>query len=881
MRKIRCFLILSIVLILLASCSSGGGNPVTGSFPGDGSELTSQSGEVNHGNAYPGTWGYWDITIDPETWEAEIVPIRGIQLTLSVLKFLQPPDGNPANLSLHIIDFSGFQSSGRILMDLTLRHPFPGLLQFTGADVKGVFITSGTNSLEYEPGVNFTDFGINDAYMANPDGYTRWMNPNEFDEDGKIFTFVTGTLGKKSGSFATLNPYKYFSSDLGNDDDLYDFFTDPDNLKNRGQFLTGTANTRTYDLYFAFDGGSPKLNFQYAVLASWDQPQDLNPNDLPGSFPPGANTNEAFLLSVADDSTLYYTSTEAGGNIQLDLEVFDWSAYLGAASTVLSDIDRIIVESPNGLMPSPYVEFDSAALNSTMSPGTTAASSVFSIEITGCSPSAVEDQRLLIAVEHSGGANYGNNGFGTNYSTSPLTAYFFHTLKVSPDAPDDSQPVVDSIDPPHGIVDTVIYDVIISGSNFTGVDNVRLDGDFDEVPAAAFEVEDDSTIKCILDLNGLTPGFYDVYVDHPVNGSGFLADGFEVITTNTGIQSTGATYTTTAPFDSLFVAGLFSSGSDYEGNVITQNGHITWVRIDVPDPATDDMFASFFADKPSISTEYNDWTWSMDSDPVNNVFGFTTFDDDDDSGIWPDTQFDFVKIIDENDGSYIGAVDTNCGYAVAQVNFDEYGNLWAVCSNAYYPNFGFTLQRWDYDPGAPAPYYTKSGDWDLSSVIASDAVISDLVVLQRYRRLFISYSAPSWGVNIASFDFSSGEIEYITKVYTTAPSFYGVNSFQEVHQRYVDMDTDRTDSVLAGSRILVMLQGLSNGLRSVELRKYDVDLNMLGTSNIEFPDVCGETERFSNMELDDVNGGRVLCTYMHNVCASEPRMGVIDAPDDW
>ncbi len=979
--KISCVLVL-VFLALAAGCSSGHHNAVApGLTQGGSADLDRGSAAKNHNIV----WGLWDVRIDPLSGAVEIAPLRSAQWTLDMVKFLQPPAGPSGGIQIELIDNSEWLSAGRLQLDVSLTHPFPGLPQFTGADVRGVLVTGGHRTSDSDPAIRFSDSGQLDAVLANADGYTRWMNPVDFPSDGKVWTFTEGALGIGEGFDATINPFMYFADGLAPTDSLYGFFGDSDHLANRGQFTSGMINTRLYDLYFPLtgSGGKPEIEFQYAVLASWKQPVDLDPGDLPGSFPPDANTYEAFLMNAVDVGTLYYTPSQAGGDLILNLEIFDWTPYLTEAGTVVDEIERIIVESPQGILPAPFTEFDSSYIGANAMPGTTDASSVVPIEIANCLPTDVNGQQLLIAVEQTG-KTYDNDGFGTNYPTAPLTAYFLQTLKVSSIIPQQDKPIVDaidpnsgienatlsgvtitgdflsgvtelrlvgdteqavalnlavvddehltcdldltglsvglydvvahdpvagdgslvdgfevlpatgvivtSIDPDHGIPDTHIYDVMVTGNNFNGVTELKLVGDAQETVALNLQIIDNQNMECELDFAGLTIGLYDVVAHDPVLGDGVLPDGFEIVDCPGGIQDSFALYTTDQEFDPLFVAGLLTDGP-YAGQVVTQKGMPDWDRLEVADPPANDTPVYFYASKPSISGLYNDWSWSMDMDPVNDVFAFATFDDDDDSGTWPDTQFDFVKVCNQSDGSYVGACDTNCGYIVAQVDFDEYGNVWAVCGNDYYPSANYTLQRWDFDPAAPEPHCTKVGEYDISAAITGEQVISDIVVLQRYRRLFISASSNGgpWGVEVHSWDFSTDPPTYLGEVFTTQTNFYGTNSFQEAHQRFVDMEVDRTDSVFAGCRIMVMYMGQPGVNRTLELRKYDVNMNVINSSSLEFnfeyDENCWYTYHyqmwFSNFVLDDLHGGRVVAIY-DNFCMPAPgQIGVTNVPVDW
>jgi len=511
-----------VSLVVLTGCSQGNDLPV----------IPAISSVQNSDSAVSGTqpvmWGYWDVVIDTGSMTVDIVPIRGIQYTVDVVHYMQPPGGPPSSLGIDILDDSDLMTTGYLPIEVAITHPFPGLDQYTGADVRGVFITDGSVELDMDDDLEMTDRGDDDPWLSNADGYTRWMNPEEFYTDGSIFTFIPGVLGN-SGSFdGTLNAYKYFSNGLSASESLYDFFLDEDDLANRGQFTASSKCKRDYELYFPLIGGSPDITFQYAVIASWADPVDLDPQDLPGSFPLEANTQEAFCLNVTDNGTLFYTSELAGGDLMLDLEIFDWAPYVNGTGSVIDEIERVIIESPQGILPSDTVIFEKSGLALSVLPGNTAASCIVSIMVEDCVPAGVTDQEVIIAIEHSGDAGYDNYGAGTNYSDAPLTSYFINTPEVAATIPQAADPMVSAIDPDHGPTNTYIYDCVITGENLLGVNMVRLLGLYEETQVQNLVVVDENTINCDLDLYTLSIGFYDVIASDPVNGDGTLVDGFEV-----------------------------------------------------------------------------------------------------------------------------------------------------------------------------------------------------------------------------------------------------------------------------------------------------------------------------------------------------------------
>ena len=835
-------------------------------------------------------WGMWNVTIDPGSGSIEIVPIRSSQWTVNVVKFLQPPVGPVGGVSISIVDDSLWFTDGRMLIDVSLRHPFPGMYQYTGCDVRGVFISTGNRAFEQNPALITSD-NFTNPYLANPDGFTRWMNPVEFRTDGTLWTYTPGTYGIGSGYNSTLNPYKFFCDGLEPADVVYEFFGDPDNLTNRGQFKPSVLNTRRYDLYFPLDGpgGTPILNFQYAVLASWAPPDDLDPGNLPGSFPPEANTEEAFMLHAADTGTLYYTEEEAGGDLILDLEIFDWSPFLGAGDSVPSEIRRIIIESPQGILPEPWIEFDPVYINANAAPGTTDASSIVSIEISDCLPDDTEGQEVLIAIEHAT-ETYDNYGAGTNYPDEPLTAYFMHTLSVSSLIPQGDQPVIDSIDPAHGVSDTHIYDVTATGENLSGVTMLRLVGDTEETSALNLEIIDDENLIFELDLDTLPLGFYDVIATDPVNGDGVLEDGFEVIECPCGIHDSLDEYTTDIEYNPGFASAILRTG-DYAGHLVTNDGLYDWGRIAIDENPHDGTEFEYFGTKHYFMVN-NNWAWAIETDPVNGLFAYASMDDPE-GGIWDDGEpYEYVKLCSQDDGSYVGWINVDAGRTVAQIDFDEYGNLWVVYTDTDWSNMSYSVQRWDYDPDEPSPHFVKVATWDLSTWLNGEMVISDIVALQRYRRFYISSSKGSWpeAQRVQGWDFSTGDAVYLGYVDLTTNSPLYTNNRPDAHQRFVDMEVDRSDSILAGCRLLAMQQGDvgSTTQRTLSLAKLDVHLDSLATSTIAYShpyvdDIFGKDRAmaFSSMCLDDINGGRIISIYYNFGVPPPGYFHVGDAPSDW
>ncbi len=436
---------IALLPILVIFGCSGGTSPI---LPGLASPAYT-AGQSNGLDGIPtkAVWGIWDVIIDPDTMDVTIVPLRNAEFTVDVVMFLQLPDGNPANLQIQVTDTSDFFTEGILNVDVGLTHPFPGLDQFTGFDVLGVVLGSGGFASYYDPAVQYSD-GHFDLKLLNADGYTRWMNPTEFEPNGTILRFYPGALGTNNleAITATINGYKYFADGLADNEDLHGFFMNPGSIDDRGKFSPSNTNWREFVIDFRMDSGFPLIEFQYAVLASWILPDPTlygEPNviDVPEDYPLSANTAESFLCTVTDHSNLYNDGVDSGGNIVLDLEIYDWAS-LDDDITVPGEISKITIESQGTLIPGGPQEILAPTFNLTAMPGTTNASSVFTVEIFNCMPQSSVDQELLITIEQ----NYGEFSPADGEPPlvdSPLASYLLHTVPVSDIAPVDEFQVLD------------------------------------------------------------------------------------------------------------------------------------------------------------------------------------------------------------------------------------------------------------------------------------------------------------------------------------------------------------------------------------------------------------------------------------------------------
>jgi hypothetical protein len=461
---------LATFLVLLASCSGGGSGPTA---PG---VQTSQAAAVHQADNTM-LWGLWDVTFDPLTKTADIVPIRGAEFTANVTKFMQPPF-SMKNLMSVAIDSSSDWPNGYIVCDVTFTHPFPGLDQFTGFDVRGVCIGNGTQSGIVDPNIQYG--GPDELRVLNADGLTRWFNPSEFTTYNTILGFTPGKAGVPGTNFsATLNGYKYFCDDLMAQDDLAEFFDYPVPANPRGFFGAGNVLARRYEIQFPMSGGSPVFYFQYAVIASWEPPATVPPMNIPDDFPIAANCHEAYCISTSDQSDMYYIDPDnKGGDLSLLVRIFD---HEGAASStgVVDEISAIHLETTGELIPGDFATFDAGALASALV-GQDDRSATYLLTVTDAVPSGEGEFPIMVIVESADPDSYDQGFPGFAFPDGKLSAYFKAIVNVGVEVQNDPPVAVAELvtDPPYCPDDPIEFDA--SGSyDPDGGSIVLYEWDFD------------------------------------------------------------------------------------------------------------------------------------------------------------------------------------------------------------------------------------------------------------------------------------------------------------------------------------------------------------------------------------------------------------------
>ena len=475
-------LIILVVTLMLLGCSSGSSVDVT--TPDE--PMDKSATETSHS-----LWGLWQFTADPVTGTLDVVPIRTAEMHLNALPFLEPPP--LLYLTLETLEFNG----DIIDVDIGLRHPFVGLTQFTGFDVCGILISNGSYGGFTDSDIHYA--GPGDTYLMNPDGHSRWWNPDEFPHDPTIFAYNDGLLGAPD-SFAdyncTLNAYKYFCDDLSSPDNPLTDVTQ----ENRGMFSAGQKNVRHYSIRL----GSEGLIFNYAVDASWVYPQGDPPWTAPGDFAPGANRVEPWYIAVNEvANTLYYYNDAGGGGLELSIDVYDWFN---------AESDTLYIEAADGVIPQ---------FGPVLPSGGGEGYSTYSVEISNAAPVAAGNLDLLITVETE------EQDFQDFIPGTTTSAYLVYTTTVADEPPMDFE--VTDIVPAYGSLNSDINDAKVIGAGFIDGPSlvVRLEktGEADIV-ATDVAFQDENTITCDLHIPlNAAIGLWDVYV---INGSGANATGVEL-----------------------------------------------------------------------------------------------------------------------------------------------------------------------------------------------------------------------------------------------------------------------------------------------------------------------------------------------------------------
>ena len=141
------------LMIWAAGCSGGGVDMPT--LPGDTDGNQALSAQKTHGTTY--CLGLWNVVVDESTGLADITQLRGADLALNVLSFMEPPPLNLLDINFGTLELD--PPNKYIGVDVILTHPINDPT-FMGFDIRGIV------------------FG---PRLMNADGMTEFMNPDDFE----------------------------------------------------------------------------------------------------------------------------------------------------------------------------------------------------------------------------------------------------------------------------------------------------------------------------------------------------------------------------------------------------------------------------------------------------------------------------------------------------------------------------------------------------------------------------------------------------------------------------------------------------------------------------------------------------------------------------
>jgi len=412
----RTFLLIHLVILaLVIGCSGGGGETPTS--PDLTDSLTS---DVSHSGATQNyIWESGEVYLDTENLEATVVPDRTIDFTCNIVKFMQPPAGNPANISV-VFDLAGSDFPNALVdLDLTLNHPFPGTM-FWGFDVRVIVFGGGSTPGVHDATVRYPT--PTELRMTNADGYTRWWNHDEFGPLDKIFGYTDGIMAPQfTTNFSVVNGYKYFANGVS------ETGVPPNPSEaGRGSFASGS---QTREMILQFPQVAQPFKFKYSISAGWEAPTTNPPEDV-DDFSLNANAQEAYQVVVTQDedaSDVFYEIDTSlfGGSIVMDVEVWDWQS----GGDPESEIAEIWLESPT-LLDNYGGQLE---ITATWTATVTGNNSVkYSGVIDNCTPDSQDNQELLVTVISADPTTYEPPLPDFLYPDSPLAAYQLFTCQIDP-----------------------------------------------------------------------------------------------------------------------------------------------------------------------------------------------------------------------------------------------------------------------------------------------------------------------------------------------------------------------------------------------------------------------------------------------------------------
>lgn len=492
--KIITGILFLIICLCITGCGKDNGSPVspTGS---DGNTFLTEEIDPHSAQNFEVITGLYDVFINSETLEVEIVPLRGPDFALNITRLLQPPAVPTSKITIALLPETEVMN-GYIVCDITFTHPFPGT-EFSCFDVKGIIMGETGVPCEWDSDLIYP--GDDSVRIMNADGWTRWWNQVEFTSFETFFGYSESIISNHNfTSTNTLNPYKYFATELGATSTISEVTE-----AGRGFFSSQVPSTRRYELQFPILP-QPIFHYKFAMSAHWAAP-------IPGAEPPWtvddynteANQQEAFRIGIEDNgSTAYYTNASVyGGDLNLTLDISDWQLAFGGP--VEGQINGIYLESPT-LFDDVVNIFDAGAF----SPGPDAVTVKIDAAIDGVTPTGIEDQYLIVHVTSTNPSTYAAPTAAYDYpEDAKLAAHLVWNVPISNVGPQEGVPVADAsaTDPVQG---SAPFTVNLDPSNSYDTDGTITLYEWDFENDGTFDTSD--TTPVIVPYIFSDPGHYEV-----------------------------------------------------------------------------------------------------------------------------------------------------------------------------------------------------------------------------------------------------------------------------------------------------------------------------------------------------------------------------------
>ena len=268
-----------ILAVTLTGCMQASVNPSAPTLPGTTRmEADSLASQIDNPGPHR-LWGEWTFFFNAERDRVDVVPRRQARFHLNALKFLE-------EYCADCLEITGIEDNGDDTVDLTIRmtHPFQGYPEYTGFDVKGIIMFTGSTEFPYslekplpDPcRLSFREAG--DPEVLEPDGYTyRWSPNYDSGSDQPIFNYWEGKYSSGIPN-ADLNAFMNFY-----------------NIEERHIFTTNAEVSRTYTIWLP--PGQPVVA-GYAFEACWEPPTKTPVTNPIEDFPPSANQSEPYVWKV-------------------------------------------------------------------------------------------------------------------------------------------------------------------------------------------------------------------------------------------------------------------------------------------------------------------------------------------------------------------------------------------------------------------------------------------------------------------------------------------------------------------------------------------------------------------------------------------------------